>query len=350
MALASGRCAGSVEWHLSLGQILFDRARDACWNGARSVRMFDLTYFATGYWQHVFTRTGGANNGWVYKIPAAFGYVMPFTRPGTVFSARNAYERALKFVLVVAANGFCKRVFARAEAVRGRGHAVAGWALLELLAETIRAYNTKVLFAYCKAMRRRKFSAMLRVMDYVSDCGLGEILFPYKIARKAEAVLRVNGTVGFYKGPMLIQKMADCVFERGESVGSFNWSEVVVGEQRLWRVGVGFSAWREILGPWGLLDGHARVFDTSGLTRERERARAAAGEGRLDRMQKGVLEEWTEGDCRGAAEEYFGFIREEINQERMDELWGADLKWSAGRGLRTRSDGRRSSARWLRFR
>src|SRR5262249_4057063 len=154
--------------------------------------------------------------------------------------------------------------------------------------------------------------AMLRAMEYVSRCGQGEVFSPYQIVRKAEAVLRVDGAAIAYRGPMLIQRMADCAFENGESVRSFDWSEVVVGQQRLWRVGVGLSAWREILGPWGLLDGHARLFDTSGLTLELRSAQRGADEERLERMRRGALEQWPEGDSRREADSYFSFIREQV--------------------------------------
>src|ERR1051325_11978400 len=41
----------------------------------------DLVFLATGTWQHVFVHRDDREVGWVYKIPSAFGYLLPFDHP-----------------------------------------------------------------------------------------------------------------------------------------------------------------------------------------------------------------------------------------------------------------------------
>jgi phosphoglycerate dehydrogenase-like enzyme len=52
----------------------------------------DLTFLATGYWQHVFAATGRPRWLWVYKIPAAFGYILPFRYSFQTFWPKSRYE------------------------------------------------------------------------------------------------------------------------------------------------------------------------------------------------------------------------------------------------------------------
>ncbi len=287
----------------------------------------DLTYLASGYWQHVFTKTGEPGDIWVYKLPAAFGYIVPIKPTDHLLSPRNRFEKALSFVLAIVPEGVWNQVqrLSRRMERRGPSFLKGVSTFAEHLAELLLRIGSRVLAAYCRPMRRRKFLAMLKLMEYLTGRGLYDIFLSFRIIREGEATLRVHSAAIPYRGPILVQRKADSVFEKGESYRCFDWRELVDAQHRLWRLGVGFSVGREVLGPWSLLDGHARLFDTSGLTDDYRRARESISEESLAKRERAVLGELKERGAAAVAEEYFRFIRKEINQERLDQLWKADL-------------------------
>jgi len=293
----------------------------------KDLRGLDLTYLASGYWQHVFTKTGEPGDIWVYKIPAAFGYIVPIKPTDHLLSPRNCFEKGLSFVLAFVPEGIWNRIqrLSRRMERRGPSFLEGIFAFAERVAELPLRIGSGILTAYCRPMRRWKFLAMLKLMEYLAKRGLYDIFLPFRIIREGEATLRVHSAAVPYRGPILVQRKADSVFERGETYKCFDWRELVAAEHRLWRQGVGFSVRREILGPWGLLDGHARLFDTSGLTKDYRKARESMSDESLAKRERAVLGELKERGAAAVAAEYFRFIRKEINQERLDQLWKADL-------------------------
>jgi hypothetical protein len=169
---------------------------------------------------------------------------------------------------------------------------------------------------------------MLDILDYLSGQGLSDIPLPFNIIRKGEIFLRVDETTIRYAGPILKQRRADYFFEKSVRLTTFDWSEFVQAQHRLWRSGVGLSSAGEILGPknWALLDGRLHLADTGALTRDYHEARNCLSGEVLDKRQENALGHLKQIKSPDPALEYFHFIRKQINQEMLDELWGADLK------------------------
>lgn len=295
--------------------------------------MLNLTYLATGSFQHVFTETGMVDGAWVYKVPAAFGYILPYPTSRSILTPHNFYERALKLTLIRVPDALLNRVSRRRalyrEARQWRQLSIP-LAFLERSCERGQAAGRRLIAAYCKPRRRRKFHAMLDLLEYIAAQGLADTVLPFAIIPTAAATLRVNGRAFSYEGPILMQRKASCVFENGESFRSFDWSDVVESVHRLWRHGVGLS---ESLRPWAVLEGRARLFDTSGLTRDADKLWRSTSEETMDGREGMALREWERLSSDCCATEYFRFVRREVNQERLRQLWQADLKGGARRRL-----------------
>ena len=286
----------------------------------------DLAFLASGAWQHAFVRSaGGAAGGddpeWVYKIPAAFGYVVPLRPRLHAFRPSRAHKRALHWLLL-APDRAAEWLGADAPSAPPRvrqalGRAAAG-------AQRVR---DGVLAAYLRRDRRRRFLAMLDLLDELTRRGLGDVVLPYTVLRDAAASLRVDGAEIAYRGPILVQRRA-AFFSGGRlHFESFDWRELVEAQQRLWRHGVAFSEQNQILGPmnWALLDGRLRLADTSSFTRDRRLARRLLDPVTLDAKERAVLARLdTAVVSPEEATRYFRLVRSEINQARFDAMWMKD--------------------------
>ncbi len=297
----------------------------------RDSSMLDLTYLATGSFQHAFTQTGVADNTWVYKVPAAFGYIVPYTPSRSILTPHSFYEHALKLALLRLPDAVCNRLsrgLAAYRAAHQLRYLPIPLAALQRFCDRGQAIGRRLIAAYARPRRRRKFCLTLGVLKYLVEQSLDDIPLPFKILEAGEAVLRVNGQAMPYRGPILVQRKATCLFESSDGFASCDWGEVVRKVDRLWRHGVGLS---EVLKPWAVLDGHARLFDTSGVTRDAEKVWRHLSEERMERRERIALREWARVSSDSSASEYCRFIRKQITQDRMRQLWGADLK---GRSLR----------------
>ncbi|MGH7410404.1 MAG: hypothetical protein ACREJ6_04995, partial [Candidatus Methylomirabilis sp.] len=244
-------------------------------DGRQESETLDLTYLTTGHWQHVFAKTGDPHDIWVYKIPAAFGYIVLTKPTDRILWPRTRFQTLLDLVLTSLPSALCKEVHRLAPHIDGRHSPTLAIASkpLTFLAQSLRSVGFKLVAAYGKPMRRRTFRRMLELLQYLVARGLSDILLPFEIVRDGRATLRVDGAAADYMGPILLQRKAAILFEKGESFKCFDWTEFIDAEHSLWRHGVGLSNWRDVLGPWALLDGHVRLFDTSGLTKDYQTAR-----------------------------------------------------------------------------
>lgn len=266
--------------------------------------VMDAQFLATGENQHVFAGSDDIEGtAWVYKIPASFGYTLPFEHRFQAFRPKNSRERFLRFALVQVPRRV--KVF---QAPRRIGHGL--------------------LAAYCKRIRSNDFKRMLDILDYLSEQGVSDIPLPFTVIRKGEILLGIDEATIRYEGPILKQRRADYFFEKSVKLTTFDWSEFVHAQHRLWKRGVGLSSAGEILGPknWALLDGRIHLADTGALTRDYHEARNCLSEETLDKRQENALDHLKQIGSTDPALEYFLFIRKQINQEKLDELWGADLK------------------------
>lgn len=258
-----------------------------------------LDFLATGTWQHVFVSAQdepqAANDGareWVYKIPAAFGHVLPFDHPQR-FRADKLTTRTAHALV--------------ARHPRGR----------DLLAARLRRRSAE------------RFAAMLALVEFMCARGLAELLLPCEIMRDTEAELRVGGQRVAYRGHVLKQRRADYLFERSERLRSLDWREIVAAHHRLWRHGITFETSTAVLGlkNWALFEGRLRLFDTSSLTSDPRRVRRALSQRALDRREESALtKQRTNGDSTEPLVEFFRFIRCELNRAKLEQLWRADLR------------------------
>jgi hypothetical protein len=265
-----------------------------------------LDFLATGTWQHVFVRANDAARKaddearsmndeareWVYKIPAAFGYVLPF-------------DHAQRF----------------------RSDNLATKTSHALLARLPRGGN--LLAARLRRRSVARFEAMLALVEFMCESGLSDIMLPCEIMRDAEAELRVSGATVAYRGSILKQRRADYLFERSERLRSLDWREIVAAHHRLWRHGITFETSTAVLGlkNWALCEGRLRLFDTSSLTSDPRRVSRALAPEELDRREEYTrVKQTTGGDASEPLVEFFRFIRREINRGKLEQLWRADLR------------------------
>ncbi len=256
----------------------------------KETALLKLDFLATGTWQHVFVNHDEDDAGWVYKVPSAFGYILPF-------------KHAQRF---------------RASSVAAR---VGG----SLAAQT--PFISRMYAARLRRVCLKNFEHMLALIETIEGHGLSDILLPCATLRDTAVVLEVEGVTVYYRGPLLRQRRADFLFERSENLGSFEWREVVEAHHRLWRCGVTFSTTTAVLElkNWALLDGRLRLFDTSSLTRDPRSVRGQLNEAELDRREAAVLRRTAERNSQEPLLDYFRFVRRELNRDKLDQLWEADL-------------------------
>ncbi len=303
----------------------------------------ELTLLGSGAWQHAFVPADQSESEWVYKLPAAYGYILPLRPRLEHFAPSNASKKAALRVMRMPdrladalhrwGESHGASAALRAAAVLGQG-----------VAEALCLARDGCLAAFLKRSRRRRFHTMVQQLDYLSRHGLADVLLPYRVLSELEATLQVGERRVAYQGIAMMQRKAE--FFRGGALdfASFQWSEVVSAQQRMWRCGVAFSEINQILGPmdWGLLDGRVRLADTSNLTSDCRLARRLLDESALDAKEAVVMGRLRSPATPKVAKEYFRFIRSEINQHRFDELWRADVangRRSMGR-LRSADNGR----------
>jgi hypothetical protein len=298
----------------------------------------DLTYLSTGVAQHVFVRTGKEDH-WVYKIPAAFGYVLPHTHRCAKFNTANRYEKLLRQALIKVPRAVYRAGCGVPFPLATQERVVKSTRrpnLLEPLLALPCSVGEKLTTIYLRRKQRNHFESMLRMIRYVSDHGLDDILVPYKIVPDGKATLRIDNRTIHYKGPILVQRRADFFFEKIERLTSFRWKELVEAQQLLWRIGVGFQTPGETLGPknWALAHGRLRLADTDALTRDYDRVRNNLSEDRIDKKAAAVVKRMSKTDESEPVSEYFRFIRSEINQDKLARLWQVDLCLAASRDQR----------------
>lgn len=253
-----------------------------------------LDFLATGTWQHVFVDAHDGAREWVYKIPAAFGYVLPFDHPQRFKSEKLSTKTSHALL---------------ARLPRGR----------------------KLLAARLKRMSAEKFESMLALVESMCEGGLSDLVLPCEIMRDREALLRMGGANVAYRGAIMKQRRAEHLFERSERLRSLDWGEIVGAHHRLWRHGVTFDTSTAVLGlkNWALFEGRLRLFDTSSLTSDPRMVRRALAPKELDRREEYTREKQAAaagGDPPEPLVEFFRFIRGEINRGKLEQLWRADLR------------------------
>jgi hypothetical protein len=301
----------------------------------------DLDYLATGYHQHVFIRTKPDTDQWVYKIPAAYGYVLPFhpVVQGNV-SPNRLDKKIIHWLVLRLPESLHNRVRKHVPTASPGGSsnpAAAPWLLADRALQAVRAGRDKLMAAYFRRSRARAFEAMLALMEDLSLNGPTDLLLPYSVIRHGQATLRVAGGVRYagvvlsvddivvpYHGVILMQRKAD-MLDACHSFKSFNWQELVEAQHRLWRSGFFAFDCPEIPMSWALLEGRIRLADTSSLTRDFHSARQFLNSELLANRERVVLSRQIGSDALETAREYYRFIRAQVNPAKLAEHWGKDL-------------------------
>lgn len=283
--------------------------------------LLNLSFLSTGESQHVFLETGQEDPQWVYKLPAAFGYILPISHGRQRFRPRNRRELLVRLVTMRLPR-FLQR---KLEAPRPERGFVPKRVLVLCHRASVWLGNG-LLAAYCRRRNRKRFQRMLGLIEYVTRHGLDDILLPYRTIRRGRALLRVEGRTISYKGPILVQKRAS-FFERPSGFDTFCWADLVEAEHRLWRHGVGFGTFAETVGPknWALSGGRLLLADTGSLTRDIRVALHTLRSDKVERKLRNMMERLRDRGQEAGAEEYFRFVLSEINSEKLREIWRADL-------------------------
>jgi hypothetical protein len=251
-----------------------------------------LRFLSTGTWQHVFADANAESVRWVHKIPAAFGYILPFRHPNRLRPRKVATRTSYAFLARL-------------------------------------AVGEKLLAARLKEQSCERFSEMLELVKFMCELGLRDILLPCEIVPTATAQLRVNDAVLAYSGPMLKQRSAEHLFEKSERLREIDWDALVEAHQRLWRKGITFNTSTAVLGlkNWALFEDRLRLFDTSSLTRDPSNMRFALSEAELDKKEFSIrANETVRCNSSEPLLEFFTYIRRELNSRTFEHLWRLDLR------------------------
>lgn len=287
-----------------------------------------LTFLDTGETQHVFVCAD--DPGWVYKIPSAFGYLLPFDHRCSRFGRQQFTPRLLDRPLYLVSCQLPLRAH-RALAVHLRPR-LADWHLqwcwwglapLNGVAKVVRALGERYVASRARRNQVRDFRVMLRLLEHLKKLPLADVALPARWHRRVRVTLAIDGRRHAYVGPLLRQRRADTFLTGGpEDYGSFEWSRLVQLVHSLWRNGVAFMTPQEAIGPfgWALLGGELRLADTGALTRHGGRARKALGDDYVNHRVRINLRRVAEPE-RARAREYYDFVREQINPEMFDRLW-----------------------------
>jgi hypothetical protein len=290
--------------------------------------MLDLSFLATGFRQHVFTRTGEQDD-WVYKVPVAFGRVLPFdiTRLEAARPPRRIQRLAQRF-LISGPHAVRDRLerWSRNGVRQGSGRALFG--RVAATSDKLIRFRDRALITYFTQKRRSEFRRMLEVLEYLSARRADHVLLPYQVIPAGQALLRVGEAALPYAGPILLQRKASFFVSDERSLRAYDWRDLIHAQQHLWAHGVALLETGEILGPrsWSSFDGRLRLADTSSLTRDRRAARESLSTAELDARERHIRRRLREESSTFPAEEYFRFIRAEIHQDAFDRLWRSEFR------------------------
>ena len=248
------------------------------------MEQLELEFFSTGEEQHVFVHAGDAERAWLYKIPAAFGRVLP-------------RQHAM-----------------RSHALKGR----IGKALLRI------PVVDRLDAAYMRVNKRNRHLYSVDMLLRLERLGIADVVLPFRFIRDAEATLRIGETCLAYRGHVLMQRRAEFFWERFVNLRALDWEQLVDAQYRMWRHGVGLASFRDALGPrcWARLDGHVALADTGSLTTLHGIARAALDPAALERR---IAKHLAQADPREPVREYLDFVSARITRRAFDERWATAL-------------------------
>jgi hypothetical protein len=290
--------------------------------------LLDLTFLATGYRQHVFTRTD-EDDGWVYKVPVAFGHLLPFDYSRLAAAApRRRTQRIAQRLLIHGPHALRDRLARSDESAAGKSARRALLTGASAVSERLFTLRDRALVSYFMRKRRREFQRMLALLEYLAACKADQVLVPTRSIADSRALLRVDGADFTYTGPILLQRRTAFFVTSGRSLERYDWRDLVRAQQHLWRYGVAILETGEILGPksWSLFDGQLRLADTSSLTRDYELAQVSLSKARLDDRERLIRERLRTEGSTFPVDEYLRSVRAEINLDNFHRLWKSAVR------------------------
>ena len=240
----------------------------------------ELEYYSTGEDQHVFTRLGDPAGPWLYKVPAAFGAILPRDHPRRGHAIRTRLGRSLLRLPIV----------------------------------------DRLDAAYMRESKRRRYRAMIKKLTLLERLGIADVVLPFRYVPRMRATLYLNGRTVAYHGDVLVQRRADFFWETFVNLAALDWEQLVSVQYRMWSHGVGLASHRDALGPrcWAMLEGRVALADTGSLTASQEEARAALDPATLARRFAKHLDHPDGGEPMRA---YIDFVGSRITQVEFDRRW-----------------------------
>lgn len=290
--------------------------------------MLDLNFLATGYRQHVFTRTD-EDDGWVYKVPVAFGQLLPFDYSRLERAAPpRRVQRIAQRLLILGPHALRERLARSHASATGKGTRRVLLSGASAISARLFSLRDRALVSYFMQKRRREFQRMLALLDYLAACQADHVLVPTRSLADGRALLRVKGATFRYRGPILLQRRTEFFVNSGHNLERYDWRELVRAQQHLWRYGVAILETGEILGPksWSLFEGELRLADTSSLTRDYDAARVSLSDARLDDRERLIRQRLHEEGSDFPIDDYFRSVRAEINLDSFHELWNSAVQ------------------------
>lgn len=301
--------------------------------GDEPVEVIDLTFLGTGYRQHAFTRTDEPDSGWVYKIPAAFGYILPYRHRPEAIGPITSFKKAIVWLLLGFPSALHQKLVAPAlERMRRLGLPWIANGLASVVS-VIGAARDRLFMAHARRARKRNFEEMLALMDVLERHDLGHVVPSFAVIRNGAARLRVGDRVLSYRGPILQQQRIQTFFNK-DRLADFRWADVVAAQHALWKHGFAVTERGEALGyrSWALVDGRVVLADTSSLTRDLKLARRTLRPQYLDVQEQIVLNAPRDSAATTAFRQYFEYLRREVNMATLDALWRTALRPTATNG------------------
>lgn len=268
-----------------------------------------LRLLATGGNQHVFVDRDREQCDWVYKIPSAFGYILPWDYPRRL-RRQPPRGRLKRFAY--------RQLFAPSTAVLavvnegGRGR----W-----------TPDTPLEWAWAQYIRwnaARRFNRMLRLMELLSERGREDLLVPYRIVNGSSAILYVDDRALPWSGPLLMQwrvnfRSIKQIIDHGQ------WEILTESQHRLWRQGIAVADVVRYTS-WVLHDGQLRIADADSLTDSLKVARTHVSPGILD-LEASIIRRHLKGvHTERPVEEYLEYMRTHMNQSVLEQLWRTGIQ------------------------
>jgi hypothetical protein len=266
-----------------------------------------LRFFATGGNQHVFEETSGAFGEWVFKVPSAFGFVVPWDHPRRLRRKppRNPVWRVLYRWLFAPTPS---------EQAAVADPAARRWSptrpLEQAWAQYIRWSST------------RRFNRMVRLMGDISAMGGSDLLLAYRVLEQRPVVLEVSDREIRYEDPVVMQQRAR-FRKMHEIIDEGDWESLVEAQYRLWRLGFAVA---DVIRhtSWVMQDGQPQLADADSLTDDLSKARVHVSDWVHADEAEMVMRALKGVPTRRSPDEFLDFMRRHINVEALERHWGAD--------------------------